>query len=112
MKALPIQMQIEVLESARASLIKDSKPLHYPLGLCFYILESIENTTRTWVEVKSFDYSELEKYISLFTKANAEKFGASMDKNKMYWWPLCQLKPRFEFLDWMISELKKEIYEQ
>ena len=108
MKALPIQMQIEVLESARTSLIKYHAMPRY-FGLCFHIEKAIMEHPNCPSElINGCYYKLLEFYIPLFKKQNAYKFKA-VQTESTYWWRDSQLKLRLEFLDWMINELKQQL---
>ena len=109
MKALPIQLQIEVLESARASLIKYSKA-YVQFGLCFHISTAIGLALQHREEEEyRLPYRILASYVPLFNLENAHQFSANLDAKNNYWWPLSHLKPRLEFLDWMIETLKEEL---
>lgn len=108
MEALPIQLQIEVLESAKASLIKYHAMPRY-FGLCFHIENAIMEHPNCPTElINGCYYKLLEFYIPLFRKENAYKFKA-LKAESAYWWPSSHLKPRLEFLDWMLETLKEEL---
>lgn len=108
MKALPIQLQIEVLESARTSLIKYHAMPRY-FGLCFHIENAIMEHPNCPSElINGCYYKQLEFYVPLFNKQNAYKFKARKVAS-CYWWPIEELKKRVAFLDWMINELKQQL---
>ena len=110
MKALPIQLQIEVLESARASLIKDHTPWSYPLGLCFYIQVALQDFKKnTGKDGTIIYYPEIKEYIPLFTRSNAKIFDTLKDEKTAYWWPVGDFRPRIDFIDWMLETLKEEL---
>lgn len=108
MKALPIQLQIEVLESAKASLIKYHAMPRY-FGLCFHIENAIMKHPNCPTElINGCYYKLLDFYVPLFRKENAYKFKA-LQTESAYWWPFKELKKRIAFLDWMINELKQQL---
>jgi len=108
MKALPIQMQIEVLENAKASFSKYNK-MHSRFGLCFHIEKAISEHSECPLSLRcGMLYNMLETYIPIFNKRNAYKFKA-LKIESAYWWPIEESKKRIAFLDWMINELKTEL---
>lgn len=110
MKELPIQQQIEVLENARASLIKHRKA-YIQFGLCFHISEALLSILKNKRSEEDFQvaYRMLSCYIPLFNLQNAYQFGADLNAGNTYWWPCEKLQKRLAFLDWMINELKQQL---
>ena len=95
---ISIEQQIAILELA---MKKINDPRSMP-GLCFAIrVASID------LLPDNTPIIPLSELIPVFTFENAKLFGAN--ELGLYWWPSSEIKIRVYFLEWMISELKKQL---
>ena len=92
---LNIEQQIAILELAMKRIKTAKSP-----GLC----NAIRSASLDLLP-ESTPVVPLYQLIPLFTSRNAENFGA--DITRVYWWN--ENKYRIQYLEWMISELKKQL---
>lgn len=92
---ITIEQQIAILELAMKMIKNGSSP-----GLCNAIRSASID-----ILPESTPIVPLYKLIPLFTSRNAENFKANI--TKLYWWD--ENKYRIQYLEWMISELKKQL---
>lgn len=97
-ESLSTKAQIKVLESIDWDRMEDRYE-----GLCYTLYQGLKKYRKT---IETGRYSALVDYFPLFTNQNAQRFGASTSP---YWWGLDSFgyTKRKEFVNWMISELKK-----
>ena len=55
----------------------------------------------------SFPIIPLYKLIPLFTHTNAEQFHANT--GMLFWWPIGKNEDRIKFLNWIITQLEKDL---
>ena len=102
MKQLTTKQQIEVLESVLKGIMSPTPEWG---GLCIFIL--YELSKRRYINYRETQFDEIRLFIPLFTIENAVMFGADINSNLSYWWPLPDIKSRVNFLKWIIKQLKK-----
>lgn len=97
-KYLSKKYQIRILESIDWNEMEDQYE-----GLCYTLCQGLKK----YKKIPNYRYIELIEYFPLFTNQNAQQFGAA---NKPHWWELNSFGyiKRKEFVNWMISELKKK----
>jgi hypothetical protein len=96
-KFVTIDEQIQILEKALSSFLKDRGYM----GLCFYLHKSILDYT-----YRNVDYGCLKLYIPLFDVGNAIKYAKAVS-TEGYWWECSEKELRIKFLSWIIKELLK-----
>lgn len=99
MATLTVKQQIYVLEHINWFQMET-----WRYGLCSSIRHNIENCLNISLE----DYNGcLKDFIPIFTIENARKFG--LVRTEGFWWSLTEegYKCRKEFVNWMITTLKK-----
>ena len=106
-KPLGTEVQILILKRAKNSLWYNHKgPSVYRFcirGLCNHILLAFEYYAMVIPFIET-----IEEYIPIFTYENACKYSDNTITGD-YWWEQNNYKDRLLFLDWMISELEKQL---
>lgn len=98
------QRQIAILLRAKELLLEMPG-----CGLCSLISIAIKGKE---LEIYLSNYSDLyinEKCIPIFTRENAINYAGARGFASLYWWSRGDIEPRLLFLDWMITELQKQI---
>ena len=106
-KPLGTEVQILILKKAEDFLRYDN----HRWGIIEFGITGLCNQTQ-----KAFKYYNMEipsiptikEYIPLFTYENACKYSENTITGD-YWWPRNDYINRLAFLDWMISELEKQL---
>ena len=99
------EKQIEILKKA----IKEctSQKITYHLGLCAYIDAIYEG--------REYVSGFVSNHLTLFNQENAQNFNEAFKSYKSefasYWWEVCKLEPRMEFLKWLLVETEKLLEE-
>ena len=104
-KPLGTEDQILILKKAKDFLLseRNSSGGYISMGLCSQIQRAFY---RSGITIPSI--SKIEKLIPIFTYENACKHSINTITGD-YWWPKYDSISRLLFLDWMISELEKQL---
>lgn len=108
MKPLSVKNQIKVLQKIHWDTVTK-----YDCGLCCAI--SFSMIRLNLLEIDDFDNEDLSKlvreHIPIFTIENASKYIGVSSTDSDFWWDQTEEgnKSRKEFVEWMISELKKQL---
>ena len=103
LKTLTTEEQIEILRTVRRDVLDD---ISFE-GLCFKIQYFLRKVYK--VDTDTFN---LKNYIPLFRIDYAiahAKAGENRHSAIGYWWDRYNIKDRLAFLDWMTTELKKQL---
>lgn len=100
------QRQISILLRAKELTLDVSNS-----GLCYIMACAIRDKEfRIYTTVYSSPIRNMVKEcIPLFTKENAIKYAGARTHNALFWWTPCDIESRLLFLDWIITELQKQI---
>ena len=98
LKTLTTEEQIQVLKEARKRLLNEKDEL----CLCYRIRQAL---VKIYGEITLLN--EIQDYIPLFRIDYAIEHAKATCG--LFWWPKRNKKNRLAFLDWMISELEKQL---
>ncbi len=116
LKTLTTEEQMKVIEITKFILVKEMveaegktivslNDIPVYSGLCDLVKKAINTTSDfPWFEI----CNSLDKLIPLFNRDNAIQH-ANASRGGLYWWARVNYKDRLAFLDWMISELEKQL---
>ena len=104
-KPLGTEVQILILKEAKDFLLseKNSSGGYISMGLCSQIQRAFY---RSGITIPFF--TKIKEYIPIFTYENACKYSDNTITGD-YWWEQNNYIDRLLFLDWMISELEKQL---
>lgn len=100
LKTLTTEEQIQVIKEARKRVLNKKNNF----CLCYMLKQALIK-----IYGKITLLNEIQNYIPLFTKENAIKFAQAKPDYSGFWWKRYNYKDRLAFLDWMISELEKQL---
>ena len=98
---MEIEQQIEALKEAK------NRVRNHMIGICRAIKYILFHRYRILISERN----PLSSIIPIFTYKNACKFDETVKKTnkKGYWWDIRDRESRCKFIDWMISELEKQL---
>lgn len=98
LKTLTTEEQIRVLKEARKRVLNKKENL----CLCYRIKQALIK-----IYGETIFLNEIQNYIPLFRIDYAIEHAKAT--YGLFWWPKSNKKNRLAFLDWMISELEKQL---
>ena len=98
---MKLEQQIEVLKEAKDEV------RNRMTGIC----RAIKNILFRRYRIFILERNPLSSIIPIFTYENACKFDETVKEASKngYWWDFRNKESRYKFIDWMISELEKQL---
>lgn len=102
---LPIAIQIQIIELVKKSLESEFEITRKTSGICYHLKNIANEYVKTPIACR-----EIPLYIPLFTPSNANVHDNVRGIGYYdYWWDLADITRRIAFLDWILSQLNKEL---